>query len=360
MTKIATVALLSACCLATPLSAEVRWFGHLPTDGTLFAPYSCADAPLVKSDTQGLPAEYQFKGTCDLMVALLGMGTLPMYNVPALAKGKFDGAWAHESLDVTIGTVTSRIRCEQDPFRYGNSSCLPNTAEVSVSQKLLKNLIEMDPPQHLGVVSVPVMANRSLLTAQELAAAKSALTAGTAKQDLEEWNPFPEGTAEPAIIRIEWPASYEILLPGAAYSVSFAQEAGPATPAAVDIQFEGLEAVPKGGDVALPPGKTHWWQPRGSARATWGALPLQVGTDRETRHLTGAGVYRVRGRAVVARGEYQGGWTDWRTFCAGTQEVCGNIALLSMAGEETLKAITDGIRSKILVLRAPAEQVPRN
>ncbi|MGI9490867.1 MAG: hypothetical protein ACR2QF_00420 [Geminicoccaceae bacterium] len=354
MRKIATATLLTVFCLTTPLLAEVRWFGSLPTDGTLFAPYWCGGAKLVKSESEGLPAKYYFEGTCDVVVKLPGLGMFQLPDVPLRANAKFDGAWASESIDVTIGTISTKVRCEKDPFRHGNSSCLTTDAQVNVSQKANPISLEMYPPQLNGHAYIPVLAGK--ITGE----AQSGLTAGTGQTDLEDWNPFAEVPAEPASIRIEAPTSYEILPPGAGYTVSFAPKARSTRPATVHLQFERLVAVPKGGDVALPAGKTHWWQPAWAVGAAWRSLPFQVGDNKATLHLKKPGLYRVRGRALQAQGDYQGGWTEWRTFCVGAEGTCGNIEALGKMGEDTLKVVADSVKSKMRVRQPPPGRVPKN
>lgn len=318
----------------------------LPTEG-LGIFYLCGGAKLTKMNIEGATTKYVFKGQCTIVVRdpLIDL-PIVVNDVPVVARGSYNGVFAKEIVELVNGSqITSTKRCTGDPFRFGTSGhCLDGDPS---------NLLNISPKEFLLHFELMVPRDYPLMSnnASEQAIAKSGLI-GTDPEtvDLSDWNPFAEGVSEPAAIEIETPNPYATLPAHTTYDVTVNKKPGSGEPANVLILLERLEKAPKKvGDVALPADKTHWWVPRWSSSVTWSSLPFQVGADRATKVLANEGIYRVRVQATQASGGHLGGWTGWRVYCVGGQEVCANAKLLSQLGDKTQKLLHQSLQEEWVI-----------
>lgn len=319
-------------------------FVTLPTTGLGFF-YLCGGAKLTNVKIEGSTRKYWFKGTCTIVVKLIPFNTpLIVNDVPVIAKGSYDAVYARETVELAnFSTILSTRRCDKDPFRFGTSVCHSGDGDSN-------NAINASPigglPTFFELLypkDYPLMADN----VTEQAIASSALTeADPGVVDLSDWDPFAQDArSEPSALEIQTPSFYTTLPADTIYEVAVNKKTQSGQPANVLILFERLEEAPeKIGDVALPEDKTHWWVPQWSSSVTWRSLPFKVGPGRDTKGLTTQGVYRVRVRATKASGGYLGGWTGWRTFCVGGQEVCVNAKVLGQLGDTTQKFILQSMQ----------------
>lgn len=341
-----TTILIALAMIPAKVEAYNGYFGSLPTTGKGFF-YLCGGAKLTNVKIEGTTSKYVFKGTCTIVVKFIPLNIPFIVNdVPVIAKGSYDTVYARETVELAnFSTIHSTRRCDKDPFRFGTSECRksdndPNNAISASPIGGLPTSFELLYPK-----DYPLMQKNA--SEQAIASASSALTeADPGVVDLSDWDPFAQGArSEPSALEIQTPSFYTTLPADTIYEVTVNKKTQSGQPANVLILFERLEEAPeKIGDIALPEDKTHWWVPQWSSSVAWRSLPFKIGPGRATKGLTTEGIYRVRVRVTKASGGYLGGWTGWRTFCVGGQEVCVNAKVLGQLGDTTQKFILQSMQ----------------